>query len=72
MPGSGKTTPPHLQPLNSPFNRSPKLPPLAPPHSAIAFTGGGVRKVLNADDSESTPSHILEDGKDYVPTKKMG
>ncbi|MGK7286661.1 carbon starvation CstA family protein [Buttiauxella agrestis] len=29
-----------------------------------------VRKVLNADDSEITPSHILEDGKDYVPTKK--
>ena len=28
-----------------------------------------VRKVLNADDSEITPSHILEDGKDYVPTK---
>ncbi len=29
-----------------------------------------VRKVLNADDSEITPSHVLEDGKDYVPTKK--
>ena len=28
-----------------------------------------VRKVLNADDSEVTPSHQLEDGKDYVPTK---
>ena len=23
-----------------------------------------VRKVLNADDSEITPSHVLEDGKD--------
>lgn len=29
-----------------------------------------VRKVLNADDSEVTPSHVYEDGKDYVPTKK--
>ncbi|HEY1844938.1 MAG TPA: carbon starvation protein A [Buttiauxella sp.] len=29
-----------------------------------------VRKVLNADDTEVTPSHLLEDGKDYVPTKK--
>lgn len=29
-----------------------------------------VRKVLNADDSEVTPSHVFEDGKDYVPTKK--
>lgn len=29
-----------------------------------------VRKVLAADDSEITPSHQLEDGKNYVPTKK--
>ncbi|CAO3440245.1 carbon starvation CstA family protein [Azospirillum endophyticum] len=29
-----------------------------------------VRKVLRADDSEVTPSHLLEDGKNYVPTKK--
>ncbi|BEH97392.1 hypothetical protein KB20921_01190 [Edwardsiella ictaluri] len=29
-----------------------------------------VRKVLRADDSEVTPSHTYEDGKDYVPTKK--
>lgn len=29
-----------------------------------------VRKVLRADDSEVTPSHSLEDGKNYVPTKK--
>ncbi|MDB6371451.1 carbon starvation protein A [Photorhabdus bodei] len=29
-----------------------------------------VKKVLKADDSEVTPSHLLEDGKDYVPTKK--
>ncbi|AWK89355.1 carbon starvation CstA family protein [Azospirillum thermophilum] len=29
-----------------------------------------VRKVLRADDSEVTPSHILEDGRNYVPTKK--
>ncbi|MCF1163327.1 carbon starvation CstA family protein [Yersinia pseudotuberculosis] len=29
-----------------------------------------VRKVLRVDDSEVTPSHIFEDGKDYVPTKK--
>ncbi|KEA50484.1 carbon starvation protein CstA [Mangrovibacter sp. MFB070] len=29
-----------------------------------------VRKVLNTDNSEVTPSHLLEDGKDYVPTKK--
>jgi carbon starvation protein len=29
-----------------------------------------VRKVLRADDSEVTPSHILADGKNYVPTKK--
>ncbi|NRN27446.1 carbon starvation protein A [Photorhabdus heterorhabditis] len=29
-----------------------------------------VKKVLKADDSEVTPSHLLEDGKNYVPTKK--
>ncbi|MCG5240521.1 carbon starvation CstA family protein [Azospirillum doebereinerae] len=29
-----------------------------------------VRKVLRADDSEVTPSHTLEDGRNYVPTKK--
>ncbi|MGR0187961.1 carbon starvation CstA family protein [Azospirillum aestuarii] len=29
-----------------------------------------VRKVLRADDSEVTPSHILADGRNYVPTKK--
>ncbi|MGE4801177.1 carbon starvation protein A [Yersinia hibernica] len=29
-----------------------------------------VRKVLRVDDSEVTPSHTFEDGKDYVPTKK--
>ncbi|MGQ9370615.1 carbon starvation CstA family protein [Azospirillum sp. A39] len=29
-----------------------------------------VRKVLRADDSEVTPSHALEDGRNYVPTKK--
>ncbi|WP_122097426.1 carbon starvation protein A [Rahnella sp. Larv3_ips] len=29
-----------------------------------------VRKVLKADDAQVTPSHLLEDGKDYVPTKK--
>lgn len=28
-----------------------------------------VRKVLRVDDSEVTPSHTFEDGKDYVPTK---
>ena len=40
---------------------------------AIAYRVYGVffvRKVLNADDSEITPSHQLEDGKNYVPTKK--
>ncbi|MCW6568987.1 carbon starvation protein A [Yersinia ruckeri] len=29
-----------------------------------------VRKVLRVDDTEVTPSHTFEDGKDYVPTKK--
>ncbi|HYG85452.1 MAG TPA: carbon starvation protein A [Azospirillum sp.] len=29
-----------------------------------------VYKVLRADDSEVTPSHALEDGRNYVPTKK--
>ncbi|PWC96500.1 carbon starvation protein A [Azospirillum sp. TSO5] len=29
-----------------------------------------VRKVLRADDSEVTPSHMLADGRNYVPTKK--
>ncbi|MBS1155213.1 MAG: carbon starvation protein [Proteobacteria bacterium] len=29
-----------------------------------------VRKVLRADDSLVTPSHQLQDGKNYVPTKK--
>lgn len=29
-----------------------------------------VKTVLRADDSEVTPSHQLEDGKDYVPTQK--
>jgi carbon starvation protein len=29
-----------------------------------------VRKVLAADDKQITPSHELEDGKNYVPTKK--
>lgn len=29
-----------------------------------------VRKVLRADDSLVTPSHSLQDGKNYVPTKK--
>lgn len=29
-----------------------------------------VRKVLRADDSEVTPSHLLADGRNYVPTKK--
>ncbi|WP_186369666.1 carbon starvation protein A [Yersinia alsatica] len=29
-----------------------------------------VRKVLRVDDSEITPSHTFEDGKDYVPTKR--
>ena len=29
-----------------------------------------VHKVLRVDDSEVTPSHTFEDGKDYVPTKK--
>ncbi|ANI29593.1 carbon starvation protein CstA [Yersinia entomophaga] len=29
-----------------------------------------VRKVLQVDDTEITPSHTFEDGKDYVPTKK--
>ena len=29
-----------------------------------------VNKVLAADDKEVTPSHILADGKNYVPTKK--
>lgn len=29
-----------------------------------------VRKVLAADDREVTPSHVLADGKNYVPTKK--
>ncbi|HWL22225.1 MAG TPA: carbon starvation CstA family protein, partial [Ureibacillus sp.] len=27
-------------------------------------------KVLKLDDSKPTPSHKLEDGKDYVPTNK--
>ncbi|CNF03971.1 carbon starvation protein A [Yersinia nurmii] len=29
-----------------------------------------VRKVLRVDDTEITPSHTFEDGKDYVPTKR--
>jgi carbon starvation protein len=29
-----------------------------------------VRKVLNADDTQVTPSHELQDGRNYVPTKK--
>ncbi|MQY52691.1 carbon starvation CstA family protein [Rhodocyclus gracilis] len=29
-----------------------------------------VRKVLAADDRDSTPSHQLQDGRNYVPTKK--
>ena len=29
-----------------------------------------VNKVLAADDNEVTPSHVLQDGKNYVPTKK--
>ena len=29
-----------------------------------------VSKVLAADDNEVTPSHLLQDGKNYVPTKK--
>lgn len=29
-----------------------------------------VRKVLQADDSQVTPSHELKDGRNYVPTKK--
>ena len=29
-----------------------------------------VRKVLNADDSQVTPSHALSDGKNYVPTNR--
>ncbi len=29
-----------------------------------------VRKVLRADDSQVTPSHELQDGRNYVPTKK--
>jgi carbon starvation protein len=29
-----------------------------------------VRKVLRADDSQPTPSHELQDGRNYVPTKK--
>ncbi|WP_417067024.1 carbon starvation protein A [Niveibacterium terrae] len=29
-----------------------------------------VRKVLRADDTQVTPSHELQDGKNYVPTKK--
>lgn len=40
---------------------------------AIAYRFYGiffVRKVLAADDSEVTPSHQLQDGKNYVPTKK--
>lgn len=28
-----------------------------------------VRKVLQADDSQVTPSHALADGKNYVPTR---
>ena len=29
-----------------------------------------VKKVLQADDRETTPSHALADGRNYVPTKK--
>ena len=29
-----------------------------------------VRRVLAVDDQESTPSHLLADGKNFVPTKK--
>jgi carbon starvation protein len=29
-----------------------------------------VRKVLRADDADVTPSHLLADGKNYVPTRK--
>ena len=40
---------------------------------AIAYRLYGVffvRKVLQADDKLVTPSHQLEDGKNYVPTNK--
>jgi carbon starvation protein len=40
---------------------------------AIAYRTYGVffvRKILRADDSTPTPSHILTDGKNYVPTRK--
>ncbi len=40
---------------------------------AICYRLYGVfftRKVLGCDDSEVTPSHQLEDGKNYVPTRK--
>jgi len=40
---------------------------------AIAYRLYGVffvRKVLQADDKQVTPSHQLEDGKNYVPTNK--
>lgn len=40
---------------------------------AIAYRFYGlffVRKVLRADDSQPTPSHELNDGKNYVPTQK--
>jgi carbon starvation protein len=40
---------------------------------AIAYRFYGVffvRKVLRVDDSQPTPSHELNDGKNYVPTKK--
>ena len=40
---------------------------------AIAYRLYGVffvRKVLQADDSQVTPSHQLEDGKNYVPTNR--
>lgn len=40
---------------------------------ALAYRFYGVffvRKVLNADDSLITPSHELQDGRNYVPTKK--
>lgn len=29
-----------------------------------------VKKVLQADDSEPTPAHVMEDGRNYVPTRK--
>jgi len=40
---------------------------------AVAYRTYGVffvRKILKADDSRPTPSHLFADGKNYVPTRK--